>query len=292
LSRTGRVLGVIGPTGVYGSFSVAPDGSRVAAERDQPQSGRSEIWVIDLSKGSELRLVPSPPGEANDPVWSPDGSRVAYDALRPDRFQEHLFIKPSNGNGEEQPLPVTRDFGSVILDHWSADGKLLLFEMFDHSTATHDLYVMPIGADRQPRLFLRTDFNKVDAQFSPDGRWVAYGSDESGSSEVYVQSFPDPRSKWQLSTNGGRRPRWRRDGKELFYLGTNHLLMAAPVDSGRTFGAGRPFALFESPNVGKGIETQYDVSPDGQRFLFNVVARAAKSPSITVVLNWTAELKK
>jgi Tol biopolymer transport system component len=287
LSRAGRLLEGVGRTGDYARFAVAADGSRVVAEREQPQTTRSEIWVIDLSKGSEFRLVLP---EARDPIWSPDGSRIAYEAFRSGNFQEHLYIKSGNGTGVEQMLPVSRDFGSLILDHWSPDGQFLLFELFDHSTAIHNLWLMPVAAGRQPQLFLRTNFNKVDAQFSPDGRWVAYGSDESGTSEVYVQSFPDSRSKWQVSTNGGKLPRWRRDGRELFYFEANDTLMAVPVDSGVAFNARAPKALFASPNAGKGVETRYDVAPDGERFLFNVVAQPAKPSSITVVLNWQSAL--
>jgi dipeptidyl aminopeptidase/acylaminoacyl peptidase len=187
---------------------------------------------------------------------------------------------------------VIRDIGDIDLGDWSPDGQFLLYELRDHSTAVQNLWLMPVAGDRQPQLFLRTDFNKVDPQFSPGGRWVAYSSDESGTSEVYVQSFPDPRSRWQISTSGGKRPRWRRDSKELFYLAANDTLMAVPVDSGVAFKAGAPKMLFTSPNAGKQAETYFDVSSDGERFLFNVVVQPPKPSSITVVLDWMADVKK
>jgi eukaryotic-like serine/threonine-protein kinase len=292
VNRTGRLLGGVGPAGDYASFALAPDGRRVIAERGQRQPpGTPEIWVMDASRGSELRLVGSDP-PPRDPIWSPNGNLFAYDRWVPDASQEHLFISRSNGTGGERMLPVKRDFGSVVLDQWSPDGQFLLYELFDHTTAVHNLWLMPTAGDQPARLYLRTDFNKVDAQFSPDGQWVAYGSDESGKSEIYVQSFPDPASKWQVSTNGGKRPRWRRDGKELFYLALNDALMAVPVGSGVRFTAGTPRLLFAAPGAGGALETRYDVSPDGQRFLFNVLAQPAKPSSITVVLNWTADVKK
>jgi serine/threonine protein kinase/Tol biopolymer transport system component len=291
-SRTGERLSAFGPDAEYQSFSVAADGQRVVAERDHPQTGHSEVWVLDLSRGAELRLVPGQM-EPNDPVWSPDGTLVAYDALPPGKQQEHLFIKPSNGTGSERLFPVKRDFGSVVLDHWSPDGRYLLFELFDHTTAIHDLwFTQVVAAEQQPRVFLRTPFNKVDAQFSPDGRWVAYASDDSGEFNVYVQSFPEPRNKWQISTNGGRLPRWRRDGKELFYLTAGDMLTAVPIDSGGEFRAGAPKPLFESPNARKRIKGRYDVHPSGDRFLFDAVAEGAKPPAITVVLDWTADVKR
>ena len=242
-------------------------------------------------------LNPCSPGGATNLAGSSkeqasDGTLVAYDAVALGKQQEHLFIKSSNGIDGERMLPVKRDFGSLVLDHWSSDGRYLLFELFDHSTVIRDLWFMQVAADEQPRVFLRTLFNKIDAQFSPDGRWVAYASDDSGTFEVYVQSFPDPRRKWQVSTNSGKRPRWRRDGRELFYLTASDTLMAVPIDSGTAFSAGTPKALFESPNAGKGIKSRYDVDPGGERFLFDAVAQGATPPAITVVLNWTADTKR
>ena len=143
--------------------------------------------------------------------------------------------------------------------------------------------------DRKPVPFLKTQFSESLANLSPDGRWIAYVSDESGKFEVYVQSFPTPSGKWQVSTEGGNSPRWRRDGKELFYVAPDRKLMAVPVKLGTIFEAGAPGALFEAninPGGGPGIGHQYDVTADGQRFLLNLEPRETSTTPLTVVLNW------
>jgi protease II len=150
--------------------------------------------------------------------------------------------------------------------------------------------VLPLFGDRKPIPFLQTEFNEGQGQFSPDGRWMAYASDESGRREVYVQTFPASGGKWQISADGGAYPRWRRDGKELFYIAAGQKLMAVVVQTDPTFQAGRPQALFE-PRFFQPI-IPYTVSTDGQRFLVNTPIEEDNSSPVTVVLNWTAELKK
>ena len=181
---------------------------------------------------------------------------------------------------------------------WSPDGRFILFAVTAPKTGL-DLWVLPLFGDRKPLPFLQTPFNESPGQFSPDGRWIAYSSDESGRYEVYVTPFPGPGGKWQVSTASGDWPRWRRDGKEIFYVApADNKLMAAAVNGrGSAFEVGAVRPLFETrvagpPSVRPGQGRMYDISPDGQRFLVNTVAEEAASAPITLVVNWPALLKQ
>lgn len=181
------------------------------------------------------------------------------------------------------------------LQDWSSDGRFVVYSAGGEQGAS-DLWVLPLLGDRQPAPFLKTAFNKTQAQVSPNGRWIAYTSYESGGDEVYVQSFPTAGSKRQVSAGGGVQPRWRRDGKELFYLASDQRLMAIPVSGGTSLAADAPIALFKTRllthgSQALGLPTLYDVSPDGQWFLLVVPPEESRTP-ITVVQNWMAALKK
>jgi hypothetical protein len=171
---------------------------------------------------------------------------------------------------------------------WSPDGRFILFSTNAPQTS-FDLWVLPTEGDRKPQLFVNTSFEERQGQFSPDGRWVAYQSNESGRFEIYVRPFPKSDGQWQISAGGGVSPRWRRDGKELFYIAPDGRLMAAPVAIGRdSFEPGTPVALFPTRIVGGGVSlfaAQYDVAPDG-RFLINVSQEEAVTSPITLLLNW------
>jgi len=176
---------------------------------------------------------------------------------------------------------------------WSRDGKFVVYMQFA-GTRGNDLLLLPMEGDRKPIPYLQTPFNEADAQFSPDGKWMAYSSNESGSPQVYVQPIPTTGAKWQISAAGGDQPRWRRDGKELFYISTEQKLTAVPVKSAATFEAGSPQALFEiqplfGPLAGR---FAYQPTADGQRFLVLANTGSTAPPPINVVLNWQAALKK
>jgi eukaryotic-like serine/threonine-protein kinase len=173
---------------------------------------------------------------------------------------------------------------------WSTDGRFILYASSGSPTG-NDLFVLPLDGDRKPIPFLKTQFFEGFGQFSPDGRWVAYQSDESGKYEVYVAAFPGPVRKWQISTAGGINPRWRRDGTEIFYFAPDNKLMAAAVNGqGVSFEVGTVKPLFQTRTTG--AFNEYDVAPDGQRFLINTLPEQTSSAPLTVVLNWTAGLKK
>jgi Tol biopolymer transport system component len=227
-------------------------------------------------------------------VWSPDGTRIVFASSRQGRFE--LYVKPASGTGSEQPLLL--DGRDKVPSSWSSDGRYVLFTVDAGAPTGLDLWVLPMTGDRKPAPFLQTARDEQTAAFSPDGRWVAYQSNESGKTEVYVTSFPSPSGKWRISTNGGSRARWRRDGKEIFFLDPNRNLMAAEVNAhGLLFDVGRVTRLvvaptYSIPTITLAGRYPYDVSSDG-RFLVSVPQdQPTTAVPITVVMNWTAALNK
>ncbi|MDA2925227.1 hypothetical protein MYX65_11365, partial [Acidobacteria bacterium AH-259-L09] len=217
-----------------------------------------------------------------DPVWSPDGRQLVFMSARkgrPDLFQKLV------GGGQEEVLFESNQ--AKFPEDWSSDGRFILFISPQGKT----VYALPLSGDQEPMRVLETPFDKDEFHFSPDGRWIAYNSDESGRWEVYVASFPDFTEKRQVSNSGGVQARWRKDGKELFYLGLDGKLRAVAVKAGSSLETGIPQVLFETKVRVSPLWDQYCVTGDGQRFLINEPAEDVSSP-ITVVLNWTAELNQ
>jgi len=280
--RNGKQLGAPGPPGDYLWPALSPDEKRVAIGRNDAQTGTSDIWLLDLARGIPSRFTFDP---ANDiyPVWSPDGSRIVSASNRDGAW--NLYQKLSSGAGSEEAILKSSD--SKIPNDWSLDGRFILYEQLSPNTQW-DLWVLPLFGERQPFPFLQTKFSEQSGVFAPDARWIAYQSDESGSYQVYVQSFPPSGDKWQISSEGGSRPRFRRDGKELFYLAANGKLMAVEVKTNASsFEFGVPKPLFEAHTTG-----YYAVTGDGQRFLLNPPIAESTGAPITVVLNWAAEVKR
>ncbi len=287
LDRTGKRLGSVGPPGAFSDPWLSPDEKRVALGRIDRQSGNPDIWIMEFGRGTLSRFTFDPAME-HLPVWSPDGSRVAYDSHR--EGAGDIYQKMASGAGGEELLLKWPE-GAGLSD-WSRDGKFLAYQSLNSKTH-YDIWILPLSGDRKPVPFLQSEFNERSGQFSPDGRWMAYVSDESGRVEVYVQSFPPGGGKWQISTNGGAEPQWRRDGKELFYLAPDNKLMAVDIQSGKGFEAGVPKSLLEVRVGGvAALRNHYTVSADGRRFLINAAPEDAPSSPITVVLNWTAALKR
>jgi Tol biopolymer transport system component len=269
-------------------LSLSPDDKQLVFAQVDSDTGNSDIWVIDLAGGAPSRFTFDTSVDFA-PVWSPDGQRIVFASLR--EGAPNLFQKMANGSGQEDSLyksPLAK-----LPSDWSKDGRFIICGTVDPKTRW-DLWVLSVS-DQKWEPFLQTPANESRALFSPNGRWVVYESDESGRKEIYVQSFPASGAKWQISVSGGSQPRWRRDGKELFYLAGDRKITVVDVNTDAlTFGHGTPKALFET-RISKGDNQagdQYVVTADGQRFLVNTLAEEGAYNHIGVVLNWTAILKK
>ena len=286
--REGKPLGTVGPPGGYNSPWLSPDEKRVAFNRQEPQGGGPDIWLIDIARGNLTRFTFDPAGDQS-PIWSHDGSRIVFGSDREGVL--NLYQKAASGAGNDEAL-LKSDHPKTAND-WSADGKFILYQTGGQST---DIWVLPLSGDQKPFPFLQTEFNEGWSRFSADGRWIAYSSNESGSWQVYVQSFPASGGKWMISTDGGAQPQWRRDGKELFYISSDRKLMAVDVKgNGSTFEASVPKALFDlrvqTPAL-PGPRNFYIAAADGKRFLVTSVSEDRLTTPTTVLMNWTADTKK
>jgi Tol biopolymer transport system component len=286
--RTGKQLGIIGEPADQGDLELSPDDSRLAFRRVDFHTGSISLWLIDLARAMPSRFTFEKTTDFS-PIWSPDGSRIVFSSLRDG--PPNLYQKVSSSAGNDEPL--VKSLVAKISFDWSRDGHYIIYGVVDPKTSW-DLWTLPLDDTSKTVPFLQTNYDERGAKFSPNGRWVAYESNESGTNEVCVRPFPVSPGKWQVSTAGGEQPRWRRDGKELFYVSADHKLMSVEVNTdGSTFEHRAPTALFGT-RVG-GIDTPgdyYAVTADGQRFILNnLIAEAAYTP-ITVVLNWTGDLKR
>ncbi len=296
--RDGKRLGAAGESGLYVDLALAPDQKKVAVARRERVVG-SNLWVLDLARGSASRLTFDPTWDTV-PVWSPDGNRIGFSSQRDGQYA--IYQKAAAGTGADELVFKTAS-GANLMD-WSRDGRYIVYGA--RVKAGSELWLLPLAGDRLQKgtpvriVPAEGEFIKSNARFSPDGRWLAYHSSETGRMEVYVQPVPGPEgarsvapgAKWQISTTGGMAPVWRSDGKELFYLGLDLRLMAVPLTAGSTMEAGAPQALFQTRALPPGptVFHPYDVSPDGRRFLINTLGESEQSP-ITVVVNWQAGLR-
>jgi dipeptidyl aminopeptidase/acylaminoacyl peptidase len=283
--RRGKVLGTVGEPASYPTLSLSPDGTRVAFERLNAERN-SDLWLFEFAPGKSIRFTFDPARDFS-PVWSPDGSRIAFTQSR--NGQADLYVKASNGAGTEDVLLQSRY--KKVPTSWSRDGRFLLFYgPSDDPKKPDSLWVLPLGS-LKPSLLLNTEFNQRGAQFSPDGRYISYVSNESGRDEIYVRPF-DPAtlsaagSQWLVSKGGGGQARWRGDGKELLYESTDGNITSVEIAITPLFHAGEPKPLFKS-NGGR----NWDVTSDGQKFLIPVPVQTG-SASYRVVLNWTSALKQ
>jgi Tol biopolymer transport system component len=288
IDREGRVVGDAGPENVYSSLRIAPDGQRVAiGVRDA--SGVDDQWLLDVTRRTMTRFTFDRRRETW-PVWSPDGRQIAFGSNRSGIYQ--LYRKDARGGNAEQAIASSG--AAKVPSDWSPDGRYLLYSDNDLNDAD-DISAWPLSGDPKPIPVVSTPFNEQSGQFSPDGKWIAYQSNESGRFEIYVQAFPASGGKWQVSTAGGRSPRWRADGKELFYFTpTEDSQMVMAVDVGLGNGnveLGAPHRLF-STSMPTGNSYPYDVARDGQRFLVQQLLPESAAPPLTVILNWPALLKK
>jgi Tol biopolymer transport system component/tRNA A-37 threonylcarbamoyl transferase component Bud32 len=282
--RTGKVLGELDKPGIYENVAIAPNGREVAADRIDLASLNMDVWTYDSWRDATSKRFTFDPGYDGASVWSPDGRQLLLSSNR--RRALDLYIK--NAGGVEEERDVFHDDFDKLANDWSRDGKYILFRHAD------ELWYLTLP-EFTPRPFLKTAGILQNGQFAPDGKWVAYNSNETGRWEIYVTSFPEPHGKWQIGSGGGTQPRWRGDGRELFYLSSDGRMMAVTVNARSGFSAGTPVALFQaSPRqpVSYLDIFAYDVTRDGQRFLINTDMKSPESVPMSVVLNWPANLKK
>jgi Tol biopolymer transport system component len=269
-SRDGKPLVIAGPAASYSELSISPDGSRIAVVRSE-RSGE-DIWLIETARTTPVRLTFH---GGMYPVWSPDGRRIAF--LRdPNR---RLIAIDTDGSGREENLTDTL-YGVLTPHSWSPDGKFLLYTFYSYqfeAKTRNDEWLLPLNGSRKPVPLLQTEFQEIRGNFSPDGRWISYTSDESGRSEIYVRKFASDGTKRLVSSNGGDYSRWRKDGRELFYKSSGGKLMSVMV-RGDQFAA--PAVLFDIGN------RLFDVAPDGRRFLALNPIEETEVSTMMVLVNW------
>ena len=278
--RKGVSTTVTADANSYEDLSLSPDGREIAMT---VEGATWNIWVYHLDRGTLTRLTFE--NDNRDPLWTPDGKRVVYTSLRNGLWG--LYWTPVDGSGPEELLLARKNW--LFATSWSADGRFLAFSEQDPKTGV-DIWILPVGGDRKPYPFVRSSFREWFGEFSPDGRWIAYESNESGRSEVYLRPFPGPGGKWQVSTEGGARPEWSRDGRELFYF-ENDKIMRVTVDGGQALAVGRPELLFPCNCFDSG--RYYEVTPDAKHFVLIQNAQPVSPVAeLNLVLGWGHELER
>jgi eukaryotic-like serine/threonine-protein kinase len=296
-SRAGKALSRVGEPGVQANPAISPDGTRVDVDITDLKANNLDVWIEDLNRNTSTRFT-FDPAEETDGVWSRDGKIIAYrslatgaavsykdsDGLKPEKVLFKLG-RPINGVGNVGSFD-TQDSFDMIPNSWTPDDKQILCAVQTSTKNSRSILVLvPVGGG-SPTQFLPGDASQTNGQISADGKWVAYASNESGEWEIYVTTFPAAAGKWQISRGGGTEPRWRGDGKELFYLGPTGMLTSVPVQAGETFSSGVPTALFQvrgrAPISSTDLFT-YDVTKDGQRFLVNEYLKPDRIVPLTIV---------
>jgi eukaryotic-like serine/threonine-protein kinase len=293
--QKGKRLGTVGEAAYYVSVAMSPDGSRAAVGRSDLLTARLGLWLMDLTRSTSTRFT-SGPSISPVGIWLPDGNRIILGSGLNAKYD--LYWKRTSGGKEEELLLASDE--AKRPKSCSPDGRFLLYSTTDAETRKNELWLLPLEGEKKPIPFVRTQFNNDEGQFSPDGRWVAYVSDESGRDEVYVRMFSlspngtisDDEGTWLISTGGGIEPRWSGDGKTLYYLAPDGTLMAVDVRSEQECRAAVPKALFQTPQHLRGspLRQSWSVAPDGKRFLFVVRTEQGSAP-FNVMLNWQAALK-
>jgi Tol biopolymer transport system component len=282
IDRKGQETPVLDQERGYADASLSPDGSRMVFDVGEDQD-KADIWIRDFARGTTTRFTFEPEPEFG-PFWSPDGKRIAYSVQKKSM---DLYWKDAAGTGEPEVL-LSSDEDEFVTD-WSRDGTTIVFA--SRGDQNWDLWAMRLTGDRKPFVVRKTRFSDINGSLSPDGRFLAFQSNESGRHEIYVQEFPEARSKWQVSPAGGREPSWRADGRELYYRSPEGGLMAVPIEKGASFTMGTPQQLFLARFAPIVASRLYRASPDGQRFLVTTVGSGDVAPPAVVVLNWTAALE-
>jgi eukaryotic-like serine/threonine-protein kinase len=289
ISRDGKLVGSVAQPDHYLWPALSPDGKRLAVAIFSGVQGTADLWIFNLADGIRTRLTFGP-GFQRFPVWSPDGKTIFY-ASSKGGGPTHIYAKAADGSGSERVVLETKN-ASEYPTSFSSDGRYLVYvnRLLSGTQTSSGVWALPLFGDSKPFPIVQGAFDNFDSAVSPDGKWLAYQSIESGRMEIYITAFPGGGAKWQVSTTGGASAKWRSDGKELFFLEQTGNLMAVDVNtSASTVGFGNPHSLFHAEPNPNG---PYNVSLDGKKFLINGWDRKEESEAATLVLNWPAELKK
>jgi dipeptidyl aminopeptidase/acylaminoacyl peptidase len=289
VDRAGRHVGAAGAPDHYAGFSLSPDGRYAVLERAETdqEPAAPDLWALDLARGIQSQLTDTP-GNDEGAVWTSDARRFAYARHRGLRQRADLYLKDVREPDKDQPLLVD-EAGSKHPFDFSPDSRLLLYGLAQPKSARQDIWALPLEGDGAPFPWLATPFNEAEARFSPDGRWVAYESDETGPREIVVRAFGSSTIRAQVSLGGGTRPEWSPNGRELYYVSADYHLMAVSLRLGAVIEPDTPRPLFEIRRLERvpSWPTPYAVSPDGQRFLVGAVVDEGSGSPMSVVLNWT-----
>jgi dipeptidyl aminopeptidase/acylaminoacyl peptidase len=285
--RSGRELGSVGTPAAHGDMWLSPDGGRVVvASGDSGGGDGGDLWIHDLERGVASRFTFDPASDIA-PVWSPDGTRIAFSSLRRTGVTYDLYVQDATGAGSAVELLAGDQ--QLIAGDWSRDGRYLICPVHEAGTSW-DIWAVPTDGSGEPIKVVATEFAESRPSFSPDGKWIAYQSDESGEWEIYVREFPGPGGRWQVSTDGGTDPHWNGDGREIFYLDADEQLASVAVETAPDFRAQLPETLFDPQLFQDLFRSRYAVAADGERFLLLSRTEIQTNPPLTVVMNWSAAL--
>jgi len=278
IDRQGNPIGRLAESADYANPALSPDEKKLAVSRMDPEMKTRDLWIFDLVRKTSFRFT-FDPGDENKPIWSPDGSRIAYSVNYREDFSD-IYEKETTGTSEPKLLLTSSENKSV--QDWSPDGRFITYRM------GNAIWALPLEGDQSPKALVNGVQHIVTSELSPDGRWIAYQTNAANRADIYVQRLHPPKGKWQLTTAGGMEPHWRRDGKELFFIAQDKL-MAVPVNMKTGFDTGTPKALFELRLETVGRRSRYQVAANGQRFLVNRPVQS--SAPIVVVIDWTDDVR-